>query len=463
MNITVCIRRLSNGDINPFDASAYEAALRLPGTEVTLLSMGPLPVKDFLEGLTRLGAARAILLSDPAFAGADTLATAYTLSRALQILAPDLIVCGRQAIDGDTGQVGPELAAMLGCPLVTQVMQLESTADGIHYQTRQGEVGVLTTPSLVTLERFCTLRLPRLRSKTKPVDIWGADRLPGDAGRYGLTGSPTRVVATFQNDRDRRKCTMITPEQMPELIQTVLRRPRNPIPKIVSEQKMDRVWIVGEAPREMAESISEDITVLPLSDAETITEQIREGNPSAVLWGSDPISKRIAPQVAAWLQTGLCADCTQLETDGSALYMYRPAFSGHIMAKIHCLTRPAMTTVRTADSIHTRMAIGIGYGARNCLEPITAMAARYNAELVCSRKAVDYDLMPYENQVGLTGKTVSPDLYVAMGISGAVHHVAGIRLSGVIIAVNSDPRAEIFTYADYGIVGTAEDCLTMML
>lgn len=112
MNVVVCVRQGLDGEISPFDASAYEAALRLKDAEVTLLSMGPLSAKDFLLRLTRLGAKRAILLSDKAFAGADTLATAYTLSLAIEKLNPDLIFCGRQTLIGDAGQTGPMLAVL---------------------------------------------------------------------------------------------------------------------------------------------------------------------------------------------------------------------------------------------------------------------------------------------------------------------------------------------------------------
>ena len=123
MKIVVCIRQGRNGEINPFDACSYEAALSIPNAEITLLSMGPASVEEFLLGLTRLGAKNAILLCDKAFAGADTLATAYTLSLAVKRLAPDLVICGRQTIDGDTAQTGPSLAMAAGLSLITNVME----------------------------------------------------------------------------------------------------------------------------------------------------------------------------------------------------------------------------------------------------------------------------------------------------------------------------------------------------
>ena len=138
MKIVVCIRQSADGEINPFDASAYETALRIGGAEITLLSMGPEKTADFLENLTRLGAKEAVLLTDKAFAGADTLATSYTLSLGIKRLKPDLIICGRQSVDGDTGQVGPSLSVNTGYSLLTNIMSVvscEKKITGINRRT----------------------------------------------------------------------------------------------------------------------------------------------------------------------------------------------------------------------------------------------------------------------------------------------------------------------------------------
>ncbi len=459
MKVVVCVRRLTNGELNPFDACCYEAALRMQDAEVTLLSMGPMSVKEFLLGLTRLGAKKAVLLSDPAFAGADTLATAYALSLAIKKLSPDLILCGRQTVDGDTGQVGPELAAMLGIELITNVIKLEAGGEGVSYETRSEEKGTLQLPSLLTVERINTLRLPSIRSRLGEIAVWTAEDIGADKARCGLAGSPTRVMASFKNEQDRRKCRFIPLRSLPEILQTAFNTPRVSVPQNTSEAKLSNVWIVGEAPREMALSVSEQVTVVKLTDPGTMAEMIKEGQPEAVLWASDLESKKIAPQVAALLQTGLCADCIQLETDGKRLFMYRPAFSGDIIAKIQCLTRPQMATVRTLSENKSRIAVGIGYGAKDCIERAVQFANRIQAEVVASRKMVDQDCLPYEKQVGLTGKSVNPDVYLALGISGAVHHIAGMKQSGTVVAVNPDRQAPIFDYADYGILCSAEELL----
>ena len=138
MKVVVCVRQGLDGEINPFDASAYEAALRLKGAKVILLSMAPLSAKDFLLRLTRLGAAQAILLSDKIFAGADTLATAYTLSLAIEKLKPDLVLCGRQTLIGDTGQTAPMLSVLSGCNLICNVMHMEQTDEQIICTKRDG-------------------------------------------------------------------------------------------------------------------------------------------------------------------------------------------------------------------------------------------------------------------------------------------------------------------------------------
>lgn len=459
MKIVVCIRQSADGEINPFDASAYETALKIQGAEVTILSMGPEKTAAFLENLTRLGAKEGVLLTDKAFAGADTLATSYTLSLAINRLKPDLIICGRQSVDGDTGQVGPSLSVNTGYTLLTNVMSVVSCDGKFEGVNRAGVSVTADFPAIITVEKSLNLRLPSIRSKTAPVTVWHADDLGADLSRCGLKGSPTRVIKTFENDQDRRRCKFITPAEFKAVIEEGLQKGAKKITPKVSENKLKNVWIVGESPREAAETVAENITVLEMDSPEKMVKKIQNGNPDAVLWGSDPLSKAIAPQVATLLQTGLCADCTALETDGETLYMYRPACSGNIIAKIRCETMPPMATVRTAETEQKRIVLGVGYGARDNINEIKTLADNLDAGLAATRKMVDNDYMPYELQVGLTGKSVNPDVYVALGISGAVHHIAGMRQSGTVIAVNPDKDAPIFNYADYGIVADVKEIL----
>lgn len=457
MKIVVCIRQSVSGEINPFDACALEAALQIPLAQVTVLSMGPVKSADFLKGLTRLGAKTAVLLSDINFAGADTLATSYTLSLAIKKLSPDLVFCGRQTVDGDTGQVGPELAVLTGYTLIANAMSIETNEYGITVKNRDGKTVTSNFPAIVTVERINNLRLPSIRSKTGELIIWNGEDINADLSRCGLKGSPTKVLKTFENNKDRRKCTFINPNELGNVIEKSLNKEKVSLSKQNLNKKLKNVWIIGNSPKEMAETVSDDIKTVKLDTPEKLAKLIETEKPNVVLWGSDTLSKVIAPQVAAILKLGLCADCTTLETDGEDLFMYRPAFSGNIIAKICSTTKPVMATVRTAEPENSDIIIGVGWGAKEHLDKINLWSKKLSADIAASRLMVDRDYYPYEKQVGLTGKSVSPKIYIAVGISGAVHHIAGIRASDTIIAVNSNKDAEIFNYADFGIVANFED------
>jgi electron transfer flavoprotein alpha subunit len=453
MQVVVCLRQGADGEINPFDASAYETALRIAGAEITLLSMGPVSAGELLLKLTRLGAKRAILLTDKAFAGADTLATAYALSLAVKKLSPELVICGRQTLIGDTAQTGPMLAELTGRALVTGVMDVTECGEQIRCMTRsEGEV-TASLPALITVERKNLLRLPSLRSKVGVLEAWSAADIGADVSKCGLTGSPTRVVKTFENRSGKRRCRFISREELDGVIADALEKNRERVLPTEGTERLDRVFIVTDAPRAFAESVSDDIHLLELTSEDDLAAKILAGQPSAVLWGSDARSKRVAARVAARLGLGLCADCTALEAVGGELIMYRPALSGSIIAKIRSNTRPAMATVRTDDADVKAIVVGAGYGVKDRLDDLKRFADGLNADFAVSRKLVDNGYAPYERQVGLTGKMVSPPVYLAIGISGAVHHVVGIERSGTVIAINPDKNAPIFDYADYGIVG----------
>jgi len=196
--------------INPFDMNAIETALQLrenQSGEVVAISMGPPQAEEALREAISLGVDEAILLSDKAFAGADTLATSYTLSMAMKKLGDfDLIICGKQAIDGDTAQVGPELAEMLDIPQVCWVRKIVEIKDKTIIVERSLEDGyeVVETqlPALLTVvKEINEPRLPSLRgkltSKKKEIPIWNAKELGVSTEQIGLTGSPTQVVRTF--------------------------------------------------------------------------------------------------------------------------------------------------------------------------------------------------------------------------------------------------------------------------
>lgn len=447
MKIIVCAK-IIKGEINPFDASALECALRL-SSDVTVVSMAPPSAMGELTRLTRLGA-KVIAITDNAFAGSDTLATSYVLSSVIKKLPYDLIFCGRQTIDGDTAQVGPCLATMLNITPITNVMEICSVTDEIKCNTRMGEEN-RPLPALLTVERICELRFPGLFSKPGEVEVWDNSKVGADLSKCGLSGSPTKVLQTFENARGKRKCRFIEKSELDGLIKELTAKDK--ATKIIpaSEKKLKSVWAIGHEVENEAKAISEEVIFIDEKDPIKIAEMAKEQKPEVILWNADLWGRKNAPIVSALLNTGLCADCTALETDGEKLYMYRPAAGGNIIAKIECRTFPQMATVRTVSD-YTDIIVSGGKGVADRIDKLKAFADKYNADLCASRGLVDMGKMPYNTQVGLTGKTVSPKIYIAVGISGAVHHTCAIENADTVIAINPDKDARIFEYADYGII-----------
>jgi len=447
MKILVCVKVI-NGELNPFDESALECALRL-SDDVTVISMGPKSCEEVLKPLTRLGA-KVVLISDTAYAGSDTLVTAYILSTAINKMEYDLILCGRQSVDGDTAQVGPMLATMLDIPLITNTLSLEISNDEVFTKTRIGDESE-KLPALVTVERGYVLRFPSIFSKLGEVEIIDNEKIGCDIEKCGLKGSPTRVLETFENQRGRRKCKFITRDELFALIEDLKKKSSEKAEAKEATQKLKSVWAVGEEVLEKAQEIAEEVIFVEKTDAYTIAKKAEAEKSSVILWNADLWGRKTAPQVAALLKTGLCADCTQLEADGDNLIMYRPAKGGNIYAKIKCLTRPQMATVRTKTE-SSDIIVGLGKGVVESVDEVKEFAEKIGAELGASRGMVDSGKLPYEMQIGLTGKTVSPKIYIAIGISGAVHHTCAIEGADTVIAINPDKEARIFEYADYGIL-----------
>lgn len=226
---------------------------------------------------------------------------------------------------------------------------------------------------------------------------------------------------------------------------------------------------------------------------------VQKYQPEVFLFGATVNGRVLAPSVAVRLGTGLTADCTSLSINPEGyLKQTRPAFGGNIMASILCPnTRPQMATVRpnvldkdeqgewthgeiirlgcNLDKFETRVELvdfiqtegekinlenaeiivsgGFGVGSAKGFRTIENLAKTLGAAVGCSRKVVDAGWMPHDRQVGQTGRAVKPRIYIACGISGAIQHQIGMRKSDKIIAINSDPKAPIFSLADYGIVG----------
>ena len=261
----------------------------------------------------------------------------------------------------------------------------------------------------------------------------------------------------------------------------------------------DRVIVVDDA-------ILKDYMTEPYAQA--IYQIIVAKNPSIILLGATTIGRDLGPRLSARVATGLTADCTQLEIaeDGNLL-MTRPAFGGNLMATITCKDhRPQMSTVRPGvmqardadpnrvgeveqfavtfddskfkvrivetvkssknivDITEAKILVSGGRGVANKenFEKLRELADTLGAEISSSRAMVDAGIIPHDRQVGQTGKTVRPDIYFAMGISGAIQHLAGMESSEFIIAVNKDKYAPIFNVADIGIVGDCVKIATML-
>jgi len=244
--------------------------------------------------------------------------------------------------------------------------------------------------------------------------------------------------------------------------------------------------------------------------ARAMTKLIQTEKPEIVLYGATHIGRDLAPRVARQVDTGLTADCTELtiEEETKMLLQTRPAFGGNIMATIMCPDhRPQMSTVRpgimkaiepdtsrqgevvnfnaglTDADVMTRIieiikerkqvanledakiivSGGRGVGGADGFKTIQALADVLHAEVGGSRVAVEKGWISKDHQVGQTGKTVRPQLYIACGISGSIQHRAGMQNSEFIIAINKDPSAQIFTVADIGIVGDLFEVIPVLI
>ena len=224
--------------VNPFDLYAVEEALRLReahGGEVTVLTMGPPQAAEALREAVSMGADAAVLVSDRAFAGSDTLATSYTLSLAVRRLeGVDLVLCGKQAIDGDTAQVGPGLAEQLGwgfAPYARKITAVEQGRIRLECLMDDGYDAVeVTLPAVISVvKEINEPRLPslkgKMRAKKLEIPVWTAETLGADPERIGLQGSPTQVSRVFTPEF-RRRGEMLQGEpreQVERLVQEIRR------------------------------------------------------------------------------------------------------------------------------------------------------------------------------------------------------------------------------------------------
>jgi electron transfer flavoprotein alpha subunit len=572
---------------NPADLHALEAALYL-ADEVWALSMGPSNAETALREAVSLGATRAVLLCDRMLAGSDTWATANALAAAIGRLGgADLVLCGIAALDGETGQVGPEVATRLGWPQATGCESL--ALDGTSLVARRIVEGGferlrLPLPAVVTVaETAFAPRYPsvigRRRATTAALERLDGSELGLDGSTVGLAASPTKVARMEPAPLPERACRFVGSDGLTYdglaraladagalAAPTGRARPGDEfagvgeLPLLAPLPGEPSVWVVcelhdGRPARVSLELLSKATDLAPalgggvgavvagehldpavdelvghgvdvvfVADdealglyraephARVIAQLAGVRRPSAVLFGATTTGRDLAPRVAAMLDTGLAADCTDLVVApwtrrgahfDALLHQIRPAMAGGVLATCVCPeARPQMATVRPGvfelrpAPRHARIeavpvalkptdlrvdvidretsAADVGLGDadviiaggagcdRSSWHLVEELAVTIGGRVAASRGAVEAGLAPRALQVGQTGTTVHPVLYVACGISGALQHAVGMRTARTVLAVNRDPDAFIFRLAHFGIVADVRDALPQL-
>jgi electron transfer flavoprotein alpha subunit len=555
-------------EVSSFDVRALLRAIELRtahGGEVVALTMGPPQAKDALLHCLALGADRAIHLVDRAFAGADTLATARALARALGREGFDLVLCGRSSVDAETGQVGPEVAELLDVPQVVaaRTLEIDPVARRLRAE-RETDAGFETLecplPALVTAaEDLAPERYPKKAekeaAKAKPIVEWTAADLGGDASSYGAAGSPTWVEAieTREESRAGERLEGSPEEIAARLVARLGERGAFSSRRSAAKEDILRgaivpdraLWVVaetlggalrpvtfellGRAVELAAQSGGEVAAVLVghgvggladrlaahgadrvfVADAPALASYATEPwtavlaraietrRPRTVLFPSTYFGRDLAPRLAARLGLGLTGDCVDLSLDAEGrLIQWKPAFGGNVVAPILTRTLPEMATVRPGmlaahapdpsrsatvetlpatdlpeararivaerpipgleraaalDEAEIAIGVGMGVGADGMPEIERFAAALGGAAIATTRDVCDAGWLPRQHQVGLTGRAISPALYVAIGIRGAFEHVVGVRRAGTIVAIDKNPKSPMLAAADIAI------------
>ena len=558
--------------LNAFDRPAVTAAVEIVrerGGEVVVLTMGPPEAREALIECLALGADRAIHLTDRAFAGSDTLATARALAAAIRRDGgADLILAGKHSTDSETGQVGPEMAELLDLPQVTGVYRFNLVDDGrtliAEREIDDGdEIVAVPLPAVLTAAE--RLRAPvsltpaaKETAQTKPIEVLAAADLGLRPEQTGATGSPTWVGAAYSVEvaRQERIVQAEDPERAArqlaqELIDRGLFTAAGDSSQVAEWPERSvrpsgrTIWVVAEviggelgpvayellgravelaAPRgdtvgalaigSGAGRFTRDLTAagadrIYLADrpdlspytperyAAVLARSIERAGPDVVLVPATAEGRDYAPRVAARLGLGLTGDCIGLEWDEAGrLCQLKPAFGGNVVAPIFSRTRPVLATIRPGvlrrlppddsrrapvelmpeepQSTRTRViervierseggppletasvivGIGMGVGPPANYPVVYDLARVMRAAIGASRKVTDLGWLPRRQQIGLTGRSVAPRFYVAVGVRGVSHHAVGVRRAGTVVAINDNPKAPIWKLSDLGIVG----------
>ncbi|HYZ76739.1 MAG TPA: FAD-binding protein [Gaiellaceae bacterium] len=556
--------------LNPFDAYAVQhaAGLRADGDEVVTLTMGPPQAEEALRETMRLGADRAVHLSDRVFAVADTIGTSRTIALALRKLGADVVVCGRKTVDAETAQVPPEVAAFLGRPHVTSVVTIERRGDSLRL-TRETDAGTevyeAEPPLLVSVVAAPSDPPAARGSEEGPIEVWTAADLVGEVRpydkRFGQPGSPTRVLAV----RDVRppRSGLVTTDAA-EAAQAIRERLGPAESAATSWEKPDRLgdkpgksydcWtaveLVDGRPtrlslellakgRELAGKLGGRNVALVLGEdvagiaqeagrhgAEVVVEaaspDLREYHPErwsaalrhvlererphVLLIPASASGRDFGPRAAGELELGMTADCVGLGIDRAGrLIQNKPAYGGAIVSVIMGATTPQLATVRSRmfdpleprddvapevrrlglgplpdsrvrlverrddspaldlEEAETVVCVGRSVGDRDAVAEIERLAALLGAAVGGDREACEAGLLPRNRQIGLYGRALAPQLYVAVSVNGDFEHVAGPMKAGVIVALDADRDAPMLREADVALVGDWRETLPALV
>jgi electron transfer flavoprotein alpha subunit len=542
-------------------SKAVELAGAEPGSSVTVVTLGPPSAEDVLReavawGLDRDVEARGVLITDPAFAGSDTIATARALAAALGQEGPfDLVLTGRNSLDADTGQVPPQVAELLDLPFAAGVKQLARNGAtlrlGCELQDAWAELTVGLPAVVSCAERLCEpAKVPPDRRARVPGGLIRAIGAAGlGPGPWGEAGSLTSVgeirpVQVSRSHRGNPDAPLAT--QVKEAIGVLLDRgalvsrpaaalsripatggPRHVV-AVLAEPHHDELTaeLCGAAAR-LASEVSGSTVLLDrggLSAAQAgawgadrlvailgaradedvagaVTRWARAARPWAILTGSTPSGREIASRVAVAAGAGLTGDAVDLEVAGDRLIAWKPAFGGQLVAAITASSPLQMATVRAGvlprplprehtagvtevsaeprgrvevllrrqedcleDLQEAEVVIGVGSGVDPADYPrLEGLRQLLGAQIGCTRKVTDKGWLPHARQIGITGRSVSPRLYVIIGASGKFNHMVGVRSAGTILAVNPDRNAPVWGFADTGIAGSWQETLPVLV
>lgn len=573
INITIK-REEAVSEINPADLYAIEEAVRIKermGATCIGLCMGVSSVSESVIKAIQMGLDDIYLVSDQQLLGSDTLITARVLACAIEHLGgADLIICGKQSTDGDTGQVPQEIASKLGIPCLTNVVEAslyDNHIDCVTLTDHGYACYEVKLPVLISvLKGINQPRIPSIHrvlyAQTYRPKILGARILGFEKSFSGLTSSPTKVKQIRTHSYVKRNNVDISLEYMPRIQQLI---DSVDVRGLISDSKeieysdvtaqatLGEIWVVCECYDGLLSDVSKQLLSkakkladenemvlcsVVFCDQQLLFNQIastgakkiycplgkipdhifdervaiallsacRAYDPNIILFGSTTWGRWIAPFVACQLSTGLTADCFALEIDNNRnLIQTRIAFRGNIIADIVCKKRPQMATIRpyvfnekqnykpdyevidiagqysganrilakdcsiimpdNARLFDSRIIIagGKGLGSKDNFALLFEFAKIVNGAVAATRFAVDSGWIDYSFQIGQSGSTVKPNIFMAFGISGAPEHTIGMRDSDCIIAINIDPLAPIIKIADYSIIADCVSTLKLLI